>query len=138
MTWLVDTDVLSQAAKRQGNSRVIEWVKANEDACYTSTIVIAELAFWVRKVDPLHGAELRTWLRRLVDALVGRIHGFSLSVAHVWAEQQVELEAIGLKMPVTDSYIAATAVRYGRTIVTGNDKHYRRPGLKVFNPFKEL
>jgi hypothetical protein len=24
------------------------------------------------------------------------------------------------------------------TIVTGNDKHFRHPGLKVFNPFKEL
>ena len=138
MSWLVDTDILSQAAKRHGNSRVIEWVKAHEDACYTSALVIAELAFWVRKADAPHSAELRTWLRRLVDAMMGRIHGFSLSVAHVWADQQVELEAIGLKMPVTDSYIAATAIRYGHTIVTGNDKHYRRPGLKVFNPFKEL
>ena len=37
-----------------------------------------------------------------------------------------------------DSYIAATARRHNLTVVTGNDKHFRRPGLKVFNPFKEL
>ena len=36
------------------------------------------------------------------------------------------------------SYIAATARRHNLTIVTGNDKHFRRPGLKVFNPFTEL
>jgi hypothetical protein len=24
------------------------------------------------------------------------------------------------------------------TVVTGNDKHFSRPGLKVFNPFSEL
>ena len=24
------------------------------------------------------------------------------------------------------------------TIATGNDQDFRRPGLKVFNPFKEL
>ena len=41
-------------------------------------------------------------------------------------------------MPVEDSYIAATARRYGLTIVTGNDRDFRRPGLKVFNPFKGL
>ncbi len=41
-------------------------------------------------------------------------------------------------MPVEDSYIAATARRYGLTIVTGNDQDFRRPGLKVLNPFTEL
>lgn len=40
-------------------------------------------------------------------------------------------------MPVEDGYIAATARRHGLTIVTGNDKDFRRPGSKVFNPFKE-
>jgi predicted nucleic acid-binding protein len=40
-------------------------------------------------------------------------------------------------MPVEDSYIAATARRHNLTIVTGNDRDFRRPGLKVFNPFKE-
>jgi toxin FitB len=40
-------------------------------------------------------------------------------------------------MPVEDGYIAAIARRHGLTIVTGNHKDFRRPGLKVFNPFKE-
>jgi len=71
-----------------------------------------------------------------VEALGGRIHGFNVSVAHVWAEQ--EIEKGGRRMPVEDSYIAATARRHGLTIATGNDRDFRRPGLKVFNPFKEL
>jgi predicted nucleic acid-binding protein len=77
-------------------------------------------------------------LTRLVEALHGRIHGFNVAVAHVWAEQQRRLDRAGQPMPVEDSYIAATARRYGLTIVTGNDRDFRRPGLKVFNPFKEL
>jgi hypothetical protein len=48
------------------------------------------------------------------------------------------LERAGWRMPVEDSYIAATARRHGLTIVTGNEQDFRRPGLKVFNPFKEL
>jgi hypothetical protein len=35
-------------------------------------------------------------------------------------------------------YAAATARRHRLTLVTGNDRDFRRPGLKVFNPFKEL
>jgi predicted nucleic acid-binding protein len=41
-------------------------------------------------------------------------------------------------MSLADSYIAATARRDGLTIVTGNDRDFRRPRVKVFNPFKEL
>jgi predicted nucleic acid-binding protein len=41
-------------------------------------------------------------------------------------------------MPVEDRYIAATARRHGLTIATGNDRDFKRPGLKIFNPFKEL
>ena len=66
----------------------------------------------------------------------GRIHGFNVYVAHVWAEQEHLLDKAGQRMPVEDSYIAATARRHGLTIVTGNDKTFRRSGLKVFNPFK--
>jgi predicted nucleic acid-binding protein len=137
MSWLLDTDVLSQPAKTHGNARVIDWVGEHQRESYTSTFVIAELTFWVRKADARQNSRLRIWLRKLLDEMVGRIHGFSLSIASVWADQQVELERQGVKMPLADSYIAATAIRYGHTIVTGNDKDYRRPGLKVFNPFKD-
>jgi hypothetical protein len=61
-----------------------------------------------------------------------------VSMDDVWAEQEHLLEKAGRRMPVEDSYIAATAKRQGLTIVTGNDKDFRRPGLKVFNPFEEL
>jgi predicted nucleic acid-binding protein len=44
----------------------------------------------------------------------------------------------GQRMPVEDNYIAATARKHGLTITTGNDKDFRRPGLKVFNSFKDL
>ena len=77
-------------------------------------------------------------MTRLTASLHGRILSFNASVVNVWAEQQRELERAGRRMPIEDSYIAATARRYNLAIVTGNDKHFRRPGVKVFNPFKEL
>lgn len=138
MSWLLDADVLSQPAKRHGDRRVIAWLEGEEARCHTSTIVIAQLAYWVRSKEGKSREELQKWLRQLLDAMEGRVLGFSVAVAHVWAEQQRALDKAGLRMPLADSYIAATARRHGLTVVTGNDRDFRRPVVNVLNPFKEL
>ena len=137
MSWLIDADVLSQPAKKAGDPRVIAWLDANRNDCYTSAIVIAQLAFWVRTKQGRQREALQAWLTRLTAALQGRVLGFTTAVAYVWAEQEHLLLKAGQRMPVEDSYIAAIARRHNLVIATGNDKDFRRPGLKVFNPFKE-
>ena len=117
---------------------MIDWLDREEARCYTSAIVIAQLAYWVRTKEGRQHDMLQRWLRQLLDALEGRVLGFSVAVAHIWAEQQRALEKAGMRMPLADSYIGATARRHGLTIVTGNDRDFRRPGLKVFNPFEEM
>jgi hypothetical protein len=136
LSWLLDADVLSQPAKRRGDPRVIAWLEREEARCYTSTIVVAQLAYWVRTTAGSQREVLQGWLRQLLDAMEGRILGFSVAVAHVWAERQRAFDRAGVRMPLADSYIAATG-RHRLTIVTGNDRDYRRPGLVVFNPFRE-
>ena len=138
MSWLLDTDVLSQLAKRNGNPQVVTWIERERETCYTSAIVIAQLAYWVRTREGRQRESLQEWLSRTVEAMQGRIHGFNVTVAQVWADLQRKLDEEGKRMPIEDSYIAATAQRHGHIIVTGNDRHFRRSGLKVFNPFKEL
>ena len=138
MTWLLDADVLSQPVKTQGNRAVIDWLEREQNSCYTSAVVIAQIAYWVRTKEGRPRTRLQEWLRRSIDRLEGRILSFNLGTAHVWVDQTFLLAKAGHPMPIEDSYIAATARRHGLTIVTGNDKHFRRPGLKVFNPFKEL
>lgn len=138
MNWLLDTDVICQPAKRHGDARVVAWLERERNECYTSAVVIAQLAYWVRTKEGRQRQALQAWLTRLVDAMHGRIFGFNISVAYVWAEQEQALEKAGKRMPVEDSYIAATARRYGLTIATGNEQDFRRPGVKVFNPFREL
>ncbi len=135
MSWLLDADVLCQPAKKHGDAGVITWLEEHVEDCYTSSIVIAQLAFWVRTKKGKQRAELQKWLRHLIDALQGRILGFNVSVAHVWAEQQQELQSIGRPMPVEDSYIAAIARRHNLVVATGNAKDFDRPGIKVLNPF---
>ncbi len=137
MSWLLDSDVLSQPAKRTGDTRVITWIEKHQHQCYTSSIVIAQLAFWVRTKRRKQRVALQKWLTELVEAMHGRILGFNHSVAHVWADLQYQLQTTGKPMPVEDSYIAAIARRHSLTIATGNVKDFQRPGIKVFDPFAE-
>ncbi len=137
MSWLLDSDVLSQPAKKTGDGRVITWIEEHQQQCYTSSIVIAQLAFWVRTKHGKRRIALQKWLTELVEAMRGRILGFNVSVAHVWADQQYQLQTVGKPMPVEDSYIAAIARRHNLTIATGNVKDFQRPGIKVFDPFTE-
>ncbi len=136
MSWLLDSDVLSQPAKKAGNPNVISWLEKHQDRCYTSSIVIAQLAFWVRSKRGKQRTALQRWLTDLIEAMHGRILGFNVSVALVWAEQQHQLQTSGQLMPVEDSYIAAIARRHNLTIATGNVKDFQCPGIKVFNPFE--
>lgn len=137
MKWLLDTDVLSQPAKSTGDKSVIAWIEKEQSNCYTSAIVIAQLAYWVRTKNGRSRQLLEQWLSQLVDALEGKIYSFNVSIAHSWADQKWLLEQAGKPMPLEDSLIAATARKHNLIIVTGNDKDFARPGLKVFNPFKK-
>jgi predicted nucleic acid-binding protein len=138
MSWLLDADVLCQPVRTHGDRAVIQWLEREQDECYTSAVVISQIAYWIRTKEGRARTRLQQWLRRSVDEMDGRILSFNVATAHVWADQKVLLEQAGQPMPLEDSYIAATARRHNLTVVTGNDKHFRRPGLKVFNPFTEL
>jgi len=138
MSWLLDTDVLCQPVKTAGDRVVIAWLEREQDECYTSTVVIAQIAYWIRTKEGRTRTRLQQWLQRSIEAMEGRILSFNVATAHVWADQKFSLEQAGLSMPVEDSYIAATARRHNLVIATGNEKHFQRPGLKVFNPFKML
>ena len=72
MSWLLDTDVLCQPAKRNGNPRVIAWLEREKDRCYTSAIVIAQLAYWVRSKGGRQRVALQAWLTKLIEAMHGR------------------------------------------------------------------
>jgi predicted nucleic acid-binding protein len=136
VSWLLDADVMSQPVKDHGSATVIAWLDANYEDSYTSTIVIAQVAYWIRTKEGRNRQRLQTWLTHSVEALEGRILSFNKSTAYIWAEQKSLLKQKGHTMPVEDSYIAAIARRHGLTIVTGNDRDFRHCGVKVFNPFK--
>ena len=95
MSWLLDTDVICQPAKRHGDARVIGWLHQERDRCFTSAIVIAQLAYWVRSKEGRPRRDLQDWLRRLVDDRNGKRQG--LPPARLDGLQSVQGTASGLK-----------------------------------------
>jgi hypothetical protein len=48
VSWLIDTDVFSHPANEYRDARIVAWLKQEHAVSYTSTVVIAQLAYWVR------------------------------------------------------------------------------------------
>lgn len=55
------------------------------------------------------------------------------AVADAWAHLRVSLRDHGLRMPVNDSWIAATAIALGIPLVTQDDDYLHAPGLEVIH-----
>jgi predicted nucleic acid-binding protein len=109
MCWLLDSDVLSQPAKKAGDVRVITWIEKHQQQCYTSSIVIAQLvlsssqlALWVRTKRGKQRAAMHMWLTQLVEAMHGRILGFNVSVARVWADLHYQLQKAAFEKLMRD------------------------------------
>jgi len=62
---------------------VTAWLETEQEECYTSAVVLAQLAYWVRSKEGRQRQALQAWLSRLMTALHGRILSFNASVAHV-------------------------------------------------------
>lgn len=52
-------------------------------------------------------------------------------VAEAWARLSVTLRELGLRMPINDSWIAATALSLGVPVVTQDEDYVEVPGLAV-------
>jgi predicted nucleic acid-binding protein len=136
MSFLVDTNVLSESAKRKPDAGVMAWLRENERELYVSTITIGELRRGIERIpESARKTKLRHWLQSLCDCMQGRVLSFSTSSAHVWGQLKAKWDAAGVVVPTLDSQIAAIAKRHGLTVVTRNTGDYAKTGVKVLNPF---
>ena len=99
------------------------------DRLAVSVITIGELRAGVLAAPDLAIRDRR--LRTLTAALAIEPVPIDESVANAWASLRVDLRDHGRRMPVNDSWIAATALALGVSVVTQDDDYLDVPGLTV-------
>ena len=137
MNYLVDTNVLSEPRQKRPESKVVNWLKANEASLYTSVLVTGEIRYGIERLpaNSARRAELLVWYERLLSIMAGRVLSINARVAEEWVRLQAGAGARNLLLPVVDSLLAATARRYHLVIATDNVTDFKVVGVKVFNPF---
>jgi predicted nucleic acid-binding protein len=99
------------------------------DRLAISVITIGELRAGVLAAVDLETRDRR--LSTLTAALALEPVAIDERVADAWARLRVNLRDLGLRMPVNDSWIAATAISLGVPVVTQDDDYVEVPGLAV-------
>ena len=94
-----------------------------------SVITIGELRAGVLSANDVATRDRR--LSTLAAALELDPVPIDEEVAAAWARLRVELRERGLRMPVNDSWIAATAIAMGAAVVMQDDDYVELPGLVV-------
>jgi len=96
-----------------------------------SVVTIGELRAGVLAATDLATRDLR--LRTLATALQMEPIPIDVRVAESWALLRVTLRDAGMRMPLNDSWIAATAMSLGVPVITQDNNFPQLPGLTVIH-----
>jgi predicted nucleic acid-binding protein len=140
VSFLLDTNVVSEWAKPQPNEGVVRWLfEADEDLLFLSVISLAELRFGVERLPlGVRRSRLDGWIREeLAERFEGRILPVDQQVANVWGQMQAGSEAQRRRMNQMDCFLAATAKIHGLTLVTRNREDFSGFAKELINPWSD-
>ncbi|MES2017703.1 MAG: type II toxin-antitoxin system VapC family toxin [Pseudomonadota bacterium] len=137
MSYLLDTNVLSELRRKAPSDRVVAWMAQRPaSTLYLSVLTLGELHKGVEGLtDAGRRAGLLDWLETELPAFfTGRILPVDLQVADRWGRM---MAAAGRPLPAIDSLIGATAAHYGLSLVTRNARDFADMGLDVIDPWTD-
>ena len=137
MSYLLDTNVVSELARKRPNKRVLSWFgQVPDSALHLSVLSLGEIRSGVEKLESGPRKEkLRLWLEQnLPEWFEDRLLPVSAPVAERWGRLLAE---VGRPVAAIDSLLAATALHHGQRIVTRNVTDFAFPGLDVVNPWND-
>lgn len=135
MSYLVDTNVLSELRRRQPNPGVVTWFSQRPaTTLFISVLTLGEIR---KGIETLPDSERRLllldWLEvKLPAFFAGRILAVDGQVADRWGRLLAEA---GRPVPAIDSLLAATSLCHGLRLVTRNARDFSFPGLEVIDPW---
>ncbi|MHC2876793.1 toxin FitB [Ralstonia sp. 121560039-2] len=137
--YLVDTNVISEARKRQrANKGVLAFFRQavkSEVGLFLSVVTVGELRRGVELVrhrgDERQAATLEAWLGTVLNEFAESILPVDQDVGQLWGRLRVPHPENAL-----DKLIAATALIHDLTVVTRNVDDFAGLSVRVLNPFE--
>lgn len=138
MSFLLDTNVVSEWVKPQPNPAVIAWLdEVDEDRVFLSVITLTELRYGIERLPAgKRRKRLQDWLEHeLTLRFEDRILDINQPVANACGEILARREAAGRPLGAMDAYLAATAEVHRLTLVTRNDSDFTGV-VRCLNPWR--
>ncbi len=137
MSYLVDTNVLSELIRKVPNAGVVAWF-AHRPAgtLFLSVLTLGEIRKGIEGMaDTKRRLVLLDWLETDLPAFFSaRILPVDAQVADRWGRLQA---AAGRPVPAIDSLLAATALAHDLTLVTRNSRDFSGFAVPLINPWSD-
>lgn len=140
MTYLLDTNVISELVKPVPDVNVWEWLNALPDEqLFISAITVGELHRGIELLPPsTRKSNYERWLQEEILArYADRIVTVDIMVMLRWGALMAETTAKGRSLPIFDSLLAATALAHNMQLVTRNVQDFADAGVRLINPWQE-
>ena len=138
MSYLLDTNVVSEAMRPRPDHRLLDWLRAvPEDETYISVVTLAELRSGVAALDQgIRKQKLTDWLDDdLLPRLDGRIIDIDPRIAECWGDIVGTARRSGRHVQVMDAFLAATAKACSLVLATRNMRDFLDIGIQAENPW---
>lgn len=138
MSFLLDTNVVSEWMKPHPNPGVVTWLaEVDEDRVFLSVITLTELRYGIERMAAGNRKKrLDDWLQEeLPLRFDGRILTIDGAVADACGKVVARSEALGRRLEAMDAFIAATAEVHRLTVVTRNAADFQPTIEGVLNPW---
>lgn len=136
MSYLLDTNVLSEMVRKEPNELVSQWFdKTPDQLLYVSVLTLGEIRKGIEVItDTMRRERVRIWLEKDLPMWFGdRILFIDADVADEWGRLCAQM---GRPLPAIDSLLAATALHHKLRLVTRNSKDFNYPSLVLINPWE--
>jgi predicted nucleic acid-binding protein len=137
VSYLLDTNILSELRKKEPNKNVAAWfLDVAVEELYLSPLIVGEIYQGIARLrhrnDEAQASQLEEWLNQLLRVYETRILPLNLDIMETWGTLNVPDP-----LPAVDGLLAATALVHDFTLLTRNTRDVKRTGAKLLNPFAE-
>lgn len=138
MSFLLDTNVISESAKPRPSRGVLDWLATiDENLLFLSVVSLAELRHGVERMDRgRRRTALDLWLTEQLPArFSSRLLPIDAITADQWGRIVAHAQTAGRPIGAMDAFLAATAEQHQLTLVTRNTSDFAATGIPLFNPW---